>query len=191
MSVATTRRIAAKIMKAGESRVRIRPDDVQKAAQALTADDVRALIREGVVFMLPVKGVPRIRARIKHAKKRAGRRGGAGSKKGTMFSRVSAKAQWQARVRAQRRELRELRDAKRLKDGTYRSAYLMVKGNAFRSVGAMLAHLKDVKWLKAEAVRGGSRAVIAEGDSMRASRPVGAEGAAKPAAPAAAAETKK
>ena len=171
MSVATTRRIAAKVLKVGENRVKIKPDEVEKAAQALTADDVRQLIREKVVWAERVKGVPRIRAKLEHAKKKSGKRGGAGSRKGTKYSRISAKEQWMSRIRAQRGLLRELRGEKRLKEGTYRQAYLMIKGNAFRSKGAMLAHLKEVKWLKAEVAR--------------------AEGAAKPAAPAAAAEEKK
>lgn len=171
MSVATTRRIAAKVLKVGENRIKIKPDEVEKAAQALTADDVRQLIREKVVWAEPVKGVPRIRAKLKHSKKKSGKRGGPGSRKGTKYSRISAKEQWMSRVRAQRGLLRELRGEKRLKEGTYRQAYLMIKGNAFRSKGAMLAHLKDVKWLKAEAPKT----------------------AAKPAeaAPAPAAETKK
>jgi len=166
MSVHTARRIAAKILKVGENRVRIKPDEVARAAQALTADDVRQLIRDKIVWAVPVKGVPRIRAKIKHAKKKAGRRSGSGSKKGAKFSRISAKAQWMARVRSQRALLRELREGKQLKDGVYRDAYLMIKGNAFRSKGAMVAHLKDAKLLKADA-------------------------APKPAAPAAAAPEKK
>jgi len=151
VSVYTVRRVAAKILKVGENRVKIKPDEVAKAAQALTADDVRQLIRDGTVWCDRVKGVPRIRAKLKHTKKKSGKRWGSGSRRGGKNSRISAKSKWMSRVRSQRRVLRELRDTKRLKDGTYRDAYLMVKGNAFRSMGAMLAHLKEVKWLKAEA----------------------------------------
>ena len=148
MAVNTVRRIAARVLGIGECRVRIDPEKLRRAEEALTADDVRALIKEGVVWAEPVKGVPRGRARSRHRKVKKGRMGGPGSRKGALFSRISAKEQWKAKIRAQRRLLRELRGAKRLKAGTYRHIYLMIKGNAFKSKAAMLAHLADLKLLK-------------------------------------------
>jgi len=147
MSVNTVRRIAAKIMKVGESRIKIKPEDVKKASEALTSDDVRALISAGSIWSLRVKGIPRIRAKLKHAKMKKGRRSGSGSKKGAKYASVPQKDLWMAKTRLQRRTLRELKDSKRLKEGIYRKAYKMIKGNAWRSKGAMLAHFEDAKWV--------------------------------------------
>jgi len=147
MSFKTVRRVAARVLGVGESRIIIKPEGAKKAEDALTADDVRALIREGTVFAERVKGVPRTRARILHAKKRKGRRGGAGSRRGARFAAVPQKELWKAKTRLQRRTIKELRANNRLKEGVYRKAYMMVKGNAWRSNSAMLAHFEDAKWL--------------------------------------------
>ena len=154
MAISTVRRIAAKLLGTGESRIRIKPEEVKRAEEALTTDDVRQLLREGIVWAVRVKGVPRIRAKIKHVKKSKGRRSGSGSKKGAKYSRISRKEQWKLKTRAQRRLLKGLKDSNRLNEGVYRNAYRMLKGNAWRNSAAMLAHFKDVKWLKEEAPRG-------------------------------------
>jgi large subunit ribosomal protein L19e len=146
MSVKTVRRIAARVLKVGESRIKIKPDEVKRAAEALTTDDVRTLIREKVVWAERVKGVPRIRARLKHRKKKQGRRGSAGSRKGAKHAGCTKKDLWKAKTRLQRRTLKDLKDKKALKEGVYRKAYSMIKGNAWRSRAAMLAHFEDAKW---------------------------------------------
>ena len=148
MAISTVRRIAAKLLGAGESRIRIKPEEVKRAEEALTTDDVRQLVKEGVVWAVRVKGVPRIRAKIKHAKKKKGRRTGSGSKKGAKYSRVSKKEQWKLKTRSQRKMLKRLKDSNQLNEGVYRGAYRMLKGNAWRSNAAMLAYFKDAKWLR-------------------------------------------
>jgi len=165
VAISTVRRIAAKLLKVGENRIRIKPGELKRVEEALTADDVRQLIRDGVVGALRVKGVPRIRAKLKHAKMKRGRRSGSGSRKGAKYAGVSAKDRWKSKTRLQRKTLRMLRDSKRLAGGVYRQAYLMIKGNAWRSNAAMLAHFKDAKWLKEGEMRGTGRAVGAEGAS--------------------------
>lgn len=168
MAISTVRRIAAKLLKVGENRIKIMPGETKRAEEALTTDDIRQLIRDGVVVAVRVKGVPRIRAKLKHAKQKKGRRSGSGSRKGAKYAGVTAKDIWKNKTRLQRRTLRRLRDSKRLAEGVYRRAYLMIKGNAWRSNAAMLAHFKDAKWMKAEQMRGPSRAVSAEGASKPA-----------------------
>lgn len=147
MAISTVRRIAARIMKVGESRIKIKPDEVSKAQEALTTDDVKSLISSGVVTAERVKGVPRIRAKIKHVKKKKGRRSGAGSKKGSRFAGVTKKELWMKKTQLQRATLTDLRDSGKLNAGVYRKAYRMIKGNAWRSKAAMMAHFEDAKWL--------------------------------------------
>lgn len=148
MGMGTVRRIAAELLGVGESRVRIDPANLKKAEEALTRDDVRALISQGVVYAVRKKGVARGRGREKHMKKKVGRRRGIGSRKGGRFARVPRKRVWMSRVRAQRRLLKELALEKKLQKDVYRKVYKMIKGGAFKSRASMLAHLKDLGWVK-------------------------------------------
>src|SRR4030065_1489463 len=100
------RRLAAQILKVGQNRVWIdleRNDDVEGA---ITRQDVKKLIHEKVIASLPEQGVSRSRAKTIHEKKRRGRRGGAGSQKGTGHARISKKEAWMGRIRALRKKLR-------------------------------------------------------------------------------------
>jgi ribosomal protein L19E len=61
MSLKTVRRLAARLLRAGESRIRI--IDAKRASEALTGDDVRSLIAEGVIALEPPRGVRRVSRR--------------------------------------------------------------------------------------------------------------------------------
>jgi len=141
MGLSTVRRLAAAIMKVGESRVRI--IDAKKAAEALTRDDVRELIRTGVVAAVAKKGVGRAKAIEKNARKRMGRRGGRGSRKG---SKSLGKALWMRKTRAQRGYLASIK--KGMGTGGYRKVYRMIKGNAFKDLAALKAFLAEKKLVK-------------------------------------------
>ncbi|MFH1056446.1 MAG: 50S ribosomal protein L19e [Candidatus Micrarchaeota archaeon] len=146
MGLQTIRRLAASIFKAGESRVKIK--DAARAKEALTRDDVRTLIREGVLVLEQKKGVGRAKAKFKQSRLKAGRRRGTGSLKGAKFSRASRKGRWMEKVRAQRSLLKMLK--KNLKEGEYRSLYSMVKGGFFKSKKHLLTHANENKLLKGE-----------------------------------------
>ncbi len=71
MSVSTVRRLCSRIFKVGESRVKIL--DAKRAAEALSAEDVRELVKEKVVVIIASKGPSRKAARHKQSRVRAGR----------------------------------------------------------------------------------------------------------------------
>ncbi|MGB9577465.1 MAG: 50S ribosomal protein L19e [Candidatus Micrarchaeia archaeon] len=144
MSLYTVKRVAASILKCGESRVRI--VDAKKAGEALTRDDVRQLIREGAVIELPKKGVGRGKARFKQARREAGRRRGRGSRKGTPNAAKNAKERWMRQVRSQRKLLRKLKNE--IEASTYKKVYAMIKGNAFKNKKRLLAYLKENNAIK-------------------------------------------
>ena len=131
MDLNKLRVLAAKTLKVGQSRIRITDDE--KASEAITREDVRSLYKEGVIKILPVKGTSRGNARILTAKKKAGRRTGAGKRKGTRKVRENKKEKWMVRVRAQRKRL------KAKKPSNYRKLYKMIKGGYFKS----LKHLES------------------------------------------------
>jgi large subunit ribosomal protein L19e len=76
------KRLAADILGVGVSRVKISPEAVERLEEVVTKDDVRALIEEGLIWAEPEKGVSRGRWRVRHLKRKLGRRRGPGSREG-------------------------------------------------------------------------------------------------------------
>lgn len=147
MAMNTVRRIASELLRVGESKVKFKTDATQKISEALTREDIRSLIKEGSIFAQAKFGVSRIRGREKKAQIRKGRRSGAGSKKGTFAARLGEKENWMAKVRSQRRHLRQLVASGKLAEGAQRRIYGMIKGNAFKGVKVLDIYLKDNKLL--------------------------------------------
>ncbi|MCX8200411.1 MAG: 50S ribosomal protein L19e [Candidatus Micrarchaeota archaeon] len=143
MSIKTVRRMAAEILKRGESAIWIDPDRMSDAASALTRDDVRALIMQGVVRARPAKGTSRARGRMHDELRRKGRRK-EGSKKG--HRKALQKNLWTQHTRAQRELLRQLKPA--LKPGAYRGVYLKIKGGMFKSRAQLSHYIKDNNLMK-------------------------------------------
>jgi len=148
MAMNTVRRIASDIMGVGKSKIKFAVDASSKIEEALTREDVRALIAEGAIYAIQPRGVSRLRGRIKHAQVKKGRRSGTGSRKGTFNTRNGKKETWIAKIRAQRRHLRSLIKSSKLSEGSSRKIYLMIKGNAFKGVKVLDIYLKDNKLLK-------------------------------------------
>jgi len=130
MNVRSQRRIAAAILRVGENRVWLDPEDIDAISSAITRTEIRRLIHEGAIRALPETRGSRGRTRTLKAKKRAGRRTGPGSRKGI---RTPRKRAWMLRIRAIRDRLRELRDKRMIQTQTYRKLFLMAKGGSFRS----------------------------------------------------------
>jgi large subunit ribosomal protein L19e len=144
MSIKTTKRLAARITGAGESRILI--SDQKAAREALTAEDVRELLKSDSITVRPKKGVSRSKAQHKQSRKEEGRRRGPGSTKGAKFATTSRKDRWMSKVRSQRRMLLSLKP--RLSEGAYRELYSQVKGNAYRSRKHLLSHAVQKGYLK-------------------------------------------
>ncbi len=78
----------AAILKAGESRIKIDPQRTEEEAKAVTKDDVRGLIRQGVITAIRKKGVSRAIGRLHDAKRRKGTRHGFSKRRGTHGARA-------------------------------------------------------------------------------------------------------
>jgi len=133
MSLTGQKRVAASLLKVGQSRIWIDPEQVEKVESAITKAEIRRLIHEGVVAARPKGGVSRGRHRLKIAKK-TGR--GPGSKKG---SRHIGKIPWVGKIRILRSRLKELRNKRIITKQVYRKLVQMAKGGAFRNT----AHLNE------------------------------------------------
>jgi large subunit ribosomal protein L19e len=140
----TQKRLAASELKVGQSRVWINPDtEVATAiADAITREDIRAQIDAGNIKARPKKGNSRGRFRLRAEKRAYGHCRGAGHRKGAKGARSPRKEQWMARVRAQRRKLRELKENGDIDRHVYRMLYRKSKGGEYRSVAHLSAYIK-------------------------------------------------
>lgn len=143
MSLKTIKRLAADILKIGENKVRISSERISEAESAMTRNDVKDLIKSGVVGKRHFKGRASVLAE-KKASRKDGRR------KGPKFSKVSRKERWMIKVRALRNLLNSLIEKNAIDKEHKRSLYLKIKGNAFKGKRAMLNYLKDNKILKGD-----------------------------------------
>jgi len=145
MSVRMQKELAAKILKVGVSRVWIDPDRIEDVELAIRRDDLRKLIHEGAIKAKPKSGVSKGRFRARLIKKRKGQRIGPGSRKGKKGAHISRKEIWMRTIRRIRRELKFLRDKRRITRQTYRTLYLRAKGGTFRSVAQLKTFIEQNK----------------------------------------------
>lgn len=125
MSLRSQRRLAAELLGGGLNRVWIDPEENDRVQSAITREEIKKLIAEGRIGLVPKTGVSRGRVRA-----RSGRRKKAGSRKG---GQKPGKQAWVLKIRAIRRHLRWLRDKRQLAPGSYKTLLAMAKGGAFRS----------------------------------------------------------
>ncbi len=130
MNLSAKKRLAADILKVGVSRVRLDPNRADEIADAITRASIRNLIKRGVIWAEPAKGVSRGRHRSTKDKKSKR----AGSKKGAKSARMGRKERWLTHVRALRRRLKLLRDRGVITDKTFDQLYLKIKGGQVRSI---------------------------------------------------------
>ncbi len=137
------RRLAADILDVGQNRIKFDPDAQSEIADAITRDDVRELIDSGTIEAKTATGNSRGRARKRQKKRAYGHQKGHGSRKGKAGGRQNKKDDWRSRIRAQRRELRELRDAGDIDRSQYRELYEMASGGEFDSVADLNRYVNE------------------------------------------------
>ena len=140
--LANQKRLAAAVMKVGQSRIRIDPDRGEEVASAVTRADIRKLVSGGVITSVQKAGVSRGRRRKLRSQKAKGRRTGPGSRKGAANARTPSKGLWISRIRALRDELRTLRETGAIDASAYRDYYVRAKGGQFRSRAHMKSHMR-------------------------------------------------
>jgi len=145
VSVDHLKRLASEILGVGVSRIWIDPTKHNELVTVITREEVKKLIEEGVIRVKPKKGNSRVRARIRHLKKKKGRRRGPGKRKGPRFDE---KEIWVAKIRAMRRYLKELRARRKISPRTYRRLYRLAKGGYFRSLSHLKAYIEEHKLLE-------------------------------------------
>jgi len=148
MSLKAQKRMAAQILKCGENRVYFDPYLIEDIRMAITREDIRNLIKEGVILKKYEIGISKYRKNVRHERKVKGRARGLGKRKGKKTARNPKKQAWMKKIRPQRKELKKLRDRKLITTATYRKLYKNAKGGMFHSVAQMHRHIKEKELLK-------------------------------------------
>lgn len=141
MQITNQKRLAARILKCGVNRVWIHPSYIDQIANSVQTDDIREFIEEGWIKAKPIKGTSRVRARLRIAQKRKGRRKGHGTRAGTANARNPRKNRWMRTIRSQRRVLKALREDGTIEPSQYRRYYLKAKGGSYRSIAHMRSQM--------------------------------------------------
>lgn len=145
MNLKLQRRIAAKLLKAGESRIWIDPKKLEEVSKAITKEDIRKLIELGVIKAKKKKGVSTYRAKKLKIQRKKGRRRGHGKRKGSRKARTKKKRMWINTIRPLRRLLKSLKVGGKITPKIYRELYLKAKGNFFRSTSHLKSYIEKLK----------------------------------------------
>lgn len=137
------KRLASDVLDVGKNRVWFDPDRQSDIADAITREDVRELVDEGAIRSEKASGNSRGRARERAKKQAYGHRKGQGSRKGKSGGRQNSKKDWQSRIRAQRRTLKNKRDEGELDSSEYRQLYDKASGGEFDSVADLERYIEN------------------------------------------------
>ncbi len=130
------KRLAADILKVGQSRIVMDPEHLEDIKNAITRRDIKRMISKDYIKVKRSK----IKKPKLHQKKK---KRGSGSKKGSSGARLTKKEKWMHTIRPMRQMLKELRDKGTIDRRTYRKTYLLVKAGMFRNRSHLRLYLKQ------------------------------------------------
>ncbi|MGA1822109.1 MAG: 50S ribosomal protein L19e [Thermoplasmatota archaeon] len=145
MDLSNQKRMASQVMKCGIHRVYFNPNNIDEISEAVTRQDIRKLVDEGIIRAKQKKGISSGRKKKMASQKAVGKRKGHGSRKGSKYARFPRKRRWISTIRPIRRTLMEYRADGVISRDKFRQYYRHASGGMFRSVSHMKAHMEAEK----------------------------------------------
>jgi large subunit ribosomal protein L19e len=109
VNLTTQKRLAAEVLKCGKRKIWLEPQEIVKIATANSRQNIRQLVKDGLIIKKPENAPSRQRVRDMKLAKQKGRHTGIGKRRGTADARMPTAVLWMRRMRVLRRLLRKYR----------------------------------------------------------------------------------
>ena len=144
MNLRSRKKIAARVLGVGVSKVRFDPEAAADIQDAITKQGLRNLVKLGAIWKVRSKGVSKGRRRLK-AQRHHLRGTGSGSKKGRKTARTGKKTLWVIKVRGMRHRLKARRDRGEISGAVFKKLYANVKGGQVRNLKHLTELIKEAE----------------------------------------------